>query len=58
MRNFQGTFERRKRPLVSAFLICMTVPLNINPFFLLVHQCQRKAWQNENLVEETVFFMN
>ena len=27
MRNFQDTFETRKRSFISAFLICMTVPL-------------------------------
>ena len=33
MRNFQDTFETRKRSFISAFLICMTVPL-INLYFL------------------------
>ena len=28
MRNFQDTFETRKRPFISVFSICMTVPLN------------------------------
>ena len=27
MRNFQDTFETRKRLFISAFSICMTVPL-------------------------------
>ena len=27
MRNFQDTFETRKRWLISAFTICMAVPL-------------------------------
>ena len=27
MRNFQNTFETRKRSFISAFSICMTVPL-------------------------------
>ena len=27
MRNFQDTFETRKRSFISAFSICMTVPL-------------------------------
>ena len=27
MRNFQDTFEARKRSFISAFSICMTVPL-------------------------------
>ena len=26
MRNFQDTFETSKRPLISGFSICMTVP--------------------------------
>ena len=29
MRNFQATFETRERSFVSAFSICMTVPLSI-----------------------------
>ena len=28
MQNFQDTFETRKRSFISAFSICMTVPLN------------------------------
>ena len=28
MRNLQDTFETRKRSFISAFSICMTVPLN------------------------------
>ena len=28
MQNFQDTFEARKRSFISAFSICMTVPLN------------------------------
>ena len=28
MRNFQATFETRKRSFISAFSICMTVPLS------------------------------
>ena len=32
MRNFQDTFETRKRSFISAFSICMTVPLNIDGF--------------------------
>ena len=27
--NFQDTFKTRKQPLISAFLICITVPLII-----------------------------
>ena len=39
MRNFQDTFETRKRPFISAFSICMTVPLkdvykNVNKMFI------------------------
>ena len=30
MRNFQDTFETRKRSFISAFSICMTVPLNVS----------------------------
>ena len=28
MRNFQGTFEKRKQSLISAFSICISTPLN------------------------------
>ena len=30
MRNFQDIFETRKRPIISGFSICMTVPLREN----------------------------
>ena len=29
MQNFQDTFEKRKRPFISAFSICVTVPLRM-----------------------------
>ena len=29
MRNFQDTFQTRKRPIISGFSICMTVPINV-----------------------------
>ena len=29
MGNFKGTFETRKRSFISAFSICMTVPLSV-----------------------------
>ena len=34
MRNFQDTFEIRKRPFISVYSVCMTVPLiyiSLNP---------------------------
>ena len=34
MRNFQDSFETRKRSFISAFSICMTVPLS-NHIFLI-----------------------
>ena len=38
MRNFEDTFETHKRCYISAFSICMTVPVNVenglNPGFL------------------------
>ena len=33
MRNFQDTFETRKRSFVSAFSICMTIPVKYAIFF-------------------------
>ena len=35
MRNFQDTFETRKRPFISGFSICMTVPLS---FYQRIHK--------------------
>ena len=32
MRNFQDTFETRKRSFISAFSICMAVPLSYREF--------------------------
>ena len=32
MRNFQDTFEARKRSFISSFSICMTVPLTKNDY--------------------------
>ena len=29
MRNFKDTFETPKRSFISAFIICMTVPLSV-----------------------------
>ena len=34
MQNFQDTFETHKRSFISAFSICMNVPLNIGTHFL------------------------
>ena len=30
MQSFQDTFETRERSFISAFSICMTVPLNLS----------------------------
>ena len=32
MRNFQDTLETHKRSFISAFSICMTVPLSFNSY--------------------------
>ena len=36
MRNFQDTFETRKRSIISAFYICITVPLILLSFVVLL----------------------
>ena len=36
MRNFQDTLETRKRSFISAFLICLTVPLKPMSFFVTI----------------------
>ena len=40
MPNFQGTFETCKRSFISAFSICMTVPLNVKIEVLLTLEIQ------------------
>ena len=35
MRNFHDTFETSKQSFISAFLICMTVPLRENTILAL-----------------------
>ena len=50
MRNFQDTFERCERSFISAFSVCMTVPLSVQTLFLsdtdlvikYVNLCQRQ----------------
>ena len=39
MRNFQTTFETRKRSFISVFSICMTVPLIYFDFFIILENC-------------------
>ena len=36
MQNFEDTFETRKRSFLSAFLICMTVPLKSPKSFVTI----------------------
>ena len=52
MRNFQDTFKTRKETFISAFLICMTVPLRVSQatvqtkmlfFGLKIHKNQEKS---------------
>ena len=57
MRNFQNTFEKLKRSFVSAFAICMTVPLIFVYFEILTYlilyrilqlqHCQNR-WMKKN----------
>ena len=42
MRNFQDTFETRKRSFISTFSICMTVPLMENFIFCAVSVFQAR----------------
>ena len=41
MRNFQDTFETRKRSFISAFSIYRTVPLTITLFGIKSEDCSR-----------------
>ena len=45
MRNFQDTFEKRKRSCVSAFSICMTVPLMFYNFIREVKRAFEPNWK-------------
>ena len=38
MRNFQDTFETRKRSFISAFSICMTVPLTFINLYVTIRE--------------------
>ena len=38
MRNFQDTFETRKRSFINAFSICITVPIDVYPVSFLKWQ--------------------
>ena len=63
MQNFQDSFETRKRSLISAFSICMTVPLkfmtssyclNKNLRHMLLDILRRKkymTWKLSQLIE-------
>ena len=44
MQKFQDTFETRKRPFISAFSICMTVPLSANSLPNLPQHGQKKKY--------------
>ena len=49
MQTFQDTFETRKRPFLSAFSVCMTVPLNYKEKYY-VYDRFIYDWQNRNLI--------
>ena len=42
MQNFQDTFD--KRPFISAFLICMTIPLTHSSTWALEHSGHLSTW--------------
>ena len=48
MRNFQDTFETGKRSFISAFSICMTVPLKnvIKSFEMTLNSKQNRKIKN------------
>ena len=52
MRNFQDTFETRKRSFIGAFSICMTVPLTLKPIFSKTETFFKKL-EDRFLVEST-----
>ena len=52
MRNFQDTFETRKRSYISAFPVCMTVPLK-HPF--QIFQNEEKYLLTQTLDTENHF---
>ena len=52
MPNFQNTFETSKQSIISAFSICMTVPLNIK---LHVHNVNHSVNESINSLCQEVF---
>ena len=62
MRNFQDTFKTSKRSLISAFSICMTVPLKVrctgfSPLFILGVKNVREKNQNSIYLVKTKFLI-
>ena len=54
MWNFQDTFKKRKRSFISAFSICIAVPLNRddgNPISKSMGQLPSQRWQKLTLHE-------
>ena len=46
MRNFQDIFEAHKLPFISAFYICMTVPLNMTFIECTRNEHVRALWED------------
>ena len=57
MRNFQDAFETRKRSFISAFSICMTVPLSTNPSGILIKiKLKKKLYEHSFNVIQNRFY--
>ena len=56
MRNFQDTFETRNRSFISAFLICMTVPLKPTERAQILLKNGSRDFQNSSPYERLACF--
>ena len=55
MLHFQDTFETRKRSFISAFSVCMTVPLSIPLNFSLFYILDIIFWGEISLAQQVRF---
>ena len=55
MRNFQDSFETRKRSFIIAFSICMPVPLRVQMF---KQGDSSSRWKNDGYFSEQVLRQN
>ena len=58
MRNFQDTFETRKRSFICSFSICMTVPLSLACFLPARFTRMYTSLRNQNKCKPSICSKN